>query len=375
MLDGHGGNIYEMARRHGCLKENIIDMSSNINPLGPPPGLLDHLNANLSVTTRLPEVDSGETIKQYAEHLSINPERILAGNGTTQFIYSIPQVLNIRRALIVGPTYSDYADACNLHQITASMMIASESADFCPDLSRLEKKLDCADTVFLCNPNNPTGSYISPTELKRLCRRHLDTRFIIDESYLPFVDQGQSKSMIHSGLENVVVLLSISKIFAIPGLRIGFLVGSSNFIDKFKRHLMPWSVNSLSQAAVHYLTAHNDLVQSFVDKTRHYIRLQREEFFRTFKFITPIKLYPSATPFFLARLPDTISSDWVWSCLANEKVLIRNCSNFPGLSDRFIRISLKTWQANRMLAERLVTLVVNAVNTSLPSENSQTVRV
>ena len=157
MLNGHGGNIFEMARRHGCHADNILDMSSTINPLGPPPGLMDYLRTNLSVATRLPEVDSGETARQYAEYLSVNPHRILAGNGTTQFIYAIPQALESRRILIVGPTYSDYADAWKMHGVSATMMMASESDNFMPDLALLNKKLAEADTVSICNPNNPTG--------------------------------------------------------------------------------------------------------------------------------------------------------------------------------------------------------------------------
>ena len=363
MLSGHGGDVYEMARHHHCTHASIIDMSSNINPLGPPPGLLHYLQASITATTRLPEVDSRQTIRQFAEHLSIDPMQILAGNGTTQFIYSIPQVLDIRKALIIGPVYSDYADACRLHQRSTSMLFADESAGFYPDFSRLSNKLDRADTVFICNPNNPTGSHIDPMELTRMCRQNPDTRFVIDESYLPFMDDGEKNSMILSGLANVIVLLSISKIFAIPGLRIGFLVAPAGIIEKFRRHLPPWSVNGLSQAAVDYLTRHQDIVQSFVKKTRDYLRLQRETFFKTCEHIYPLKLYPSVTPFFLARLPDTMSSDEVCKHLADEKVLIRNCNNFPGLSNQFIRISLKAPEVNRMLAGRLVSLVDKSINT------------
>ncbi|MGD8262442.1 MAG: aminotransferase class I/II-fold pyridoxal phosphate-dependent enzyme, partial [Desulfobacterales bacterium] len=115
MIGGHGGNIYDMARRLGCLTTDIIDMSSNMNPLGPPPGLLDYLADNiLTATTQLPEVDSSEMTENFAAYLGVDAHRLLAGNGTTQFIYSIPRVLETRKALIVGPTYSDYVDACNL---------------------------------------------------------------------------------------------------------------------------------------------------------------------------------------------------------------------------------------------------------------------
>ena len=117
MLIGHGGNIYDLARRLGCAPAEIVDMSSNVNPLGPPPGLQAYLRDNLHVITALPEVDSNSLVRSFAERYDIDSKLVLAGNGSTQFIYSIPQALESKRALILGPTYADYADACRMHHI------------------------------------------------------------------------------------------------------------------------------------------------------------------------------------------------------------------------------------------------------------------
>jgi threonine-phosphate decarboxylase len=357
MISGHGGNVYELARRLGCDPADITDMSSNINPLGPPPGLMDYLKSNIALATRLPEVDSGEITARYAEFLEIDPNRLLAGNGTTQFIYSLPGVLESRRALVAGPAYADYADACKLARVPTFMLIASEADDFHPDLERLESSLAGIDTVFLCNPNNPTGVVIPGAELKDLCRCNPETRFIIDESYLPFVDFKGTESLIRTELENVIVLLSISKIFAIPGLRIGFILGSAATIEKFRRQLWPWSVNCFAHAAVRYLATHKSSIEGFIDRTIRHIESEREVFERTLEQSGRIKLYPSSTPFFLARLPRAVSSESTREYLSRKKILIRNCSNFPGLSDQFIRISLKAQAANRVLAEELNGLV------------------
>jgi len=117
MITGHGGNIYDVARRLGCKPFEIIDMSSNVNPIGPPPGLKEHLKEKLDLITALPEVDAKEISTTFANRYGLDPECVLAGNGTTQFIYTIPQVLGTRKALIIGPTYSDYADACTMHKV------------------------------------------------------------------------------------------------------------------------------------------------------------------------------------------------------------------------------------------------------------------
>ena len=371
MLGGHGGNVYEMARHLGCAPSEIIDMSSNINPLGPPTGLLDYLIKNIDAATCLPEVDSREITNHFARHFDLDPVRLLAGNGTTQFIYMIPHVLETRGALILGPTFADYADACRTQNVLPTMMLADESDDFRPDISRLEQKIEGKDTVFICNPNNPTGSLITRDELEWLCKSHPDTNFIIDESYLPFVNRGEEASMMYPGFPNVVVLVSISKIFKIPGLRIGFVVSCAEKIKKFRRSLPPWSVNSLAQTAGRYLAAQRTEVGLFIRRTKIFFEEQRKEFYKDVEHVPEIKLIPGATPFVLIRLADFLSAGRACAQLARDKILVRDCTNFHGLSDQFIRISLKTRQENRTLAEKLIAVLQSSKPRSQTSGKMQ----
>jgi len=357
MISGHGGNVYELARTLGCSPTEIVDMSSNINSLGPPPGLVDYLKSKIDNLTKLPEVDCREVIRNYAALMDIDPMRILAGNGTTQFIYSIPQVLESKRALILGPTYSDYRDACHRQGVDLSTVVASEHDDFIPDLGGLEKILPHVDTVFICNPNNPTGSLVTREKLQDLCAAYPRTAFIIDESYLPFVDEGENQSLVNAGLENVLVLASISKIFTIPGLRIGFLIGSAERIKKFKASLLPWNVNALAQTAVHYLAENKELVHTFIKNAQLYFQAQKAVFYKKSEPYQALKTFPSSTPFILIKLTGALTAAKVCANLAKDKILVRNCSNFDGLSDRFIRISLKSQEVNRMLTEKLAVLV------------------
>ncbi len=357
MLGGHGGNIYAVARQFGWQPSEITDMSSNINPLGPPAGLMDCLKENLSALTVLPEADGRQTILNFAAYLDIDPERILAGTGTTQFIYALPRVLNSKSALILGPTYADYADAFAMHHIACSILLAEESEDFRPDMDHFRQHLEGKDTVVICNPNNPTGRLIPLDDLQHLCLAHPQTNFIIDESYLPFVMGAENESMVNAGAENVIVLSSLSKIFKIPGLRIGFIIAIPQMIEKFKTYLTPWSVNGLAQAAVHYLAMQRDQIDVFVQNSRLFLETQRKEFYDRFRNAPHVKLYPSCTSFVLIQLPSTIASEEVWTNLVKEKILIRNCSNFDGLSDRYIRISLKAPETNSMLAEKLIALI------------------
>jgi threonine-phosphate decarboxylase len=354
MLKGHGGNIYDLAHRLGCHPSEILDMSSNMNPLGPPPDLVTFLQENIKTIALLPEVDANTIVNVFAGRYNIDPEQVIAGNGTTQFIYSIPRILETKRALIFGPTYADYADACAMHHIPYDYSTAGESADFEHDIKAASQQIQGHDTIFICNPNNPTGNIIPTADLEQLCRSHADANFVIDESYLMFVDGSNKQSMIRSTLPNVMVLNSMSKFFTIPGLRIGFLISSPIIIKKFRTYLLPWSVNSLAQMAVQYLMKQTVEVQTFIENTVKFIAREKDILFETFKNTSFIKLFPSTTCFILARLYGNLTADSLGNHLAHDRILIRNCANFSGLSDRFIRFSLKTSEINRMFAKKLL---------------------
>ncbi len=371
MNGGHGGNIYQAARRLNCRPEDIIDMSSNMNPLGPPPGLLEFLKNRLDLITRLPEVDSRRAIAAFAEYLQIDPACVLAGNGTTQFIYDIPAVLETQRALVVAPTYSDYAHACQLQRVACRTLTSEEANSFRLELDVLCGHLADVDTVFLCNPNNPTGCLIPGEEIHQLCRSHPQIRFVVDESYLPFVPQAEGHSMAGCRLENVVVLASVSKIFKIPGLRVGFMISTPEIIQRFVRHLPPWSMNSLAQLTAEFLATHRRSVERFVRSSRQYFERRRAQFSELLKTVPQIKLYAGRTPFVLMQLPETLSAGLIQNQLDSRRILVRNCANFTGLSERFIRAALQSPRINRLLAEMLIAAVDEAPARQRPGSRRQ----
>lgn len=360
MLTGHGGNIYDLAQRLGCDPFEIVDMSSNVNPLGPPSGLNKFLKEKLKTIVALPEVDAKSTAQLIANHYRLEAAQVIAGNGTTQFIYTLPPALEIKKALILGPTYADYADACEMHNVSYDYLMSAEPLVFQPDIDAAAKHVKDYDTVFICNPNNPTGTLIPTLDLEHLCRSHPDTFFVIDESYLPFVVNSYQMSMVRTGLQNVLVLNSMSKIFRIPGLRVGFLISSHQTIEKFKPFLLPWSVNSLAQAAVDYLMEHRIEVDEFIEKTVLFLETERKLMAQNFQNIAGITIFPSKTSYILAKLHGNITADILCDHLADNGILIRNCSNFTGLSEHFIRISLKTPEINSMLVNKITDFLNNA---------------
>jgi threonine-phosphate decarboxylase len=353
MIKGHGGDIYTLARNLDCEPGDIIDMSSNMNPLGPVPALIEHLRGNLMVLDALPGVDGKGLVGALADVYGLSTEKVLVGNGTTQFIFSAPLALGMKKALILGPTYADYADACRTHKVDLKYVEAEETNQFKPDLKVLSKCLEGFDTAFICNPNNPTGNLIGRLELIDLCKSHPMVRFIIDESYLPFTDQYDETTMLNNDLNNVIVLHSFSKIFCIPGLRLGFMVASPNKAACFRRYYQPWSVNSLAQSAGLFLLNLFSSDDAFIKTTQTFIEKEHQLFRTSLAEVNALKLFPSVTSFILIKIKEKHDASQLCSILSKDRILIRNCGNFEGLSDQYVRISLKDAETNAMVAERL----------------------
>jgi threonine-phosphate decarboxylase len=353
MIIGHGGNIHDVAARLAVSPTDIIDMSSNLNPLGPPQGLVQHLIDTMDTIISLPEVNSKKITSMLADRYGMAHESVLAGNGTTQFIYNIPRALKTQKALVVGPSYADYSDACTMHKAECRMFVTKEKDGFRPDMDELKKAVAKVDTVFICNPNNPTGMMWDNDELQTLCRSFPETFFVIDESYLPFARDSYAESAISFRLPNVLVLNSMSKVFRIPGLRVGFLLAPVALIYRFESLILPWSVNALAQAAVAYLLDHRAMVNEFLKETREFVGNEKQVFLDAMASESDITCFPGATYFVLARLNGTVKAPELYESLLKHRILIRNCSNFNGLDERFVRFSLKDRETNLKLAQRV----------------------
>jgi len=351
MIIGHGGNKKVLAKTLGCAVDDIIDMSSNLNPLGPPEKIETVICDNLFKITSLPEPDAVSMRKGFARFHGIDHTQVVAGNGTTWFIYTIPKALGSKKVLIAGPAYSDYMDACLMHGIAFKHCLAEESDLFEPDIDDISRMAKKADTVFICNPNNPTGSLISREKLEYLIQKHEQTCFIIDESYLPFVDQAHRFSLVSkTRYKNLIVLSSMSKIFRIPGLRTGFLSACQTLVEKMMAYYQPWSVNALAQAVIEDIFDHPEEIEPFYQKTRTYIKTEKKVFIESLKGTQGIQIFNSNTYFILARLTGSMDSREFCKRIGAQKILIRECSNFFGLSDHHVRFSLKKRKINLYLA-------------------------
>jgi threonine-phosphate decarboxylase len=307
----------------------------------------------LDRVTALPEVDAGAMTRAFATRHGLDHRTVLAGNGSTQLIYLLPAVMGWQSVAIAGPTYADYADACRMRAITPHLVPARREEGFQPNLDALSAAADQAEALFICNPNNPTGALLEREHLIALCAAHPNTHIVVDESYLPFVPGWDGHSLLGSGLSNLLVLNSMSKIFRLPGLRIGFVHGTETTIERLRQQMLPWSVNALAQSAVIYLMSQREEMERFVSGSCRRLNAARRAFYQAAAGIQGLRAFPSCTSFILLRLTGDWKASEVWEAMAEARILIRNCGNFEGLSERYIRLSLKDEASNQRAAELL----------------------
>ncbi|PIF02960.1 MAG: histidinol phosphate aminotransferase [Desulfococcus sp.] len=353
MITGHGGDIRSLARRLGCAPEEILDASSNMNPFGPPPGLLDHLRDRLADIRFLPDAAAASAIRDFIRHHELDKAiAVLPGNGTTQLIHALPLALRARRALIMGPTYADYADACAAAGTSVEYLMARPEDGFQPNADAMARRLSASppiDLVFICNPNNPTGQVMARRRLEKLVGTFPQIRFIIDESYLAFMPDAGSVRMMDAAAANLGVLHSMSKIFRVPGLRIGFLAAGNDIAGPMAPHIQPWCLSAPAQAAVSFLCGPASAAAGFIRSSAANLRREHDAVSATLAAIPEVTAFPSAAPFLLIRLPAGIRSGMVCKKMAAAGILVRDCANFTGLSDAYIRISLKTPPENQRI--------------------------
>ncbi|HEY3320000.1 MAG TPA: cobyric acid synthase [Planctomycetota bacterium] len=346
-LSGHGGNVRELAAAAGLSQERLLDFSANLNPLGPPEWLRPVISSTVSSLVHYPDPASSQLLAAASQRYGVSPAEILIGNGSTELLYLLPQALKAAHAIVPVPSYSDYARAARLGGCSVTTLPLSEGAGFALDLSALDvcvRSASARTLVFIGQPNNPTGKLCETERLRELAARHPAAIFIVDEAFADFVDGFDSLTVRRPA--NVVVLLSLTKSFAIPGLRLGCAVASAEIAGRVRELQPPWSVNAIAQAVGVRLMRD----EAYLVRTRQFVRERREELQRALSDVPGLTVFPSAANFLLLRL-DRKDSDapTLASRLLREGIAIRVCSNFTGLDDRFFRVAVRTAQENGCL--------------------------
>lgn len=355
MLEKHGGNIQAFARKRGLSPDQVLDLSASINPLGWPRGVAQAYRRAFAQVAHYPEPYAETLTRALAAYHNLDPRAVLVGNGSTQLIYVLARVLAPRRALLVAPSFSEHKAALQHSHAHIDHLVLRPPL-FALSLDRLQTALTKSyNVLMLTNPNSPTGALLSRAELAaivRLCRT-TQTRLVLDET---FVDWMEEASLKHWAVRNasVIVLRSLTKFFALPGLRVGYLIAQPRLIARLRAQLEPWSVNAIAQEVA--CACLND--QHFAQRSRTFLERERPWLIRQLLAIANLHPLPSQANFLLVQIsPGGMSATELVRRLAAKHILVRDCGNFVGLGKRFFRVAVCTRSENVRLVAALHTIL------------------
>jgi len=339
----HGGNIYEVRRK---FKKEVIDFSANINPLGLPLRAKKAIYMNFDRILHYPDPQARNITQKIAKYWKIDKQNILLANGSVELIYLIMSAYKPKTTLIPIPTFSEYERAAKNIKSRIRFLKLKEKDGFRLNLSCFNK----ADIFFLCNPNNPTGNFI--LENRGAVEKLANKLFVVDEAFMDFLPNQKNHTLIWKAvnLKKIVVLRTFTKFFALPGLRIGYIIAHKDIINKLKQHQPPWNTNSLAQLAAEQIL--ND--KGYIKKTYQLIEKERNFLFRQLAKIKGLKPYPSVTNFLLIKIKNkNLTSSLLRKRLIQRGILIRDCANFRGLDNKSIRVAIRSHSENLKLIRAL----------------------
>ncbi|MBY6030920.1 threonine-phosphate decarboxylase CobD [Halomonas sp. DP8Y7-1] len=353
----HGGQGLVLLQRLGLAgTEPRLDLSASLNPLGPPDWLADWLKDSLESARHYPDPGHPAAYAALAAALGLGADRLLLTNGGAEAIHLVASAYRGGRALIVEPTFGEYARACALNGIAVERYeLNPEGAPL--DIERLTSRLDASadkvDLIFLCRPNNPTGACMAREDVVTLLEaaRRRGALVVVDEAFVDFADPGMSlTALVDQGLP-LILLRSLTKFYALAGLRLGYLVASASCCRRLQRHQPAWSVNGLASALVPALLADTD----FASRTRDWVMAERAYLPLALGRLGLVAL-PTQANFVLFRPPGAPSrakGEGLVRHLARDGVLVRHTHTFAGLDGAWVRVALQQRQGNQLLIRRL----------------------
>lgn len=332
MIEGHGDDIY----RYGSLVR--MNFSSNIFQHADHSALKAHLAEHLDVINNYPAPRPRQLEKLIAQREGISPEAVMVTNGTTEAIYLIAQRFHHSASIIPQPTYNEYADACRLFD----HIISYENDD---ELISLP-----ADRVYwICNPNNPSGNVLMKGFVDYIVRRSPRYTFVIDQAYECYTREKLLAARDMMGLPNVYILHSLSKTYGIPGLRLGYITADPSLINLLRPLRQPWTVGALAIEAGEFLMQHGTPAIANLDD---YLA-ETERLRQGLRQIEGIRVFETKTNYMLCEIADVTATQLKDYLIHEHGILIRDCSNFYGLSNHFFRISTQLPEENDALVDAI----------------------
>lgn len=333
----HGGQIYNADGSTG----NFLDFSANINPLGISEKIRAAIIENLDGVKNYPDPNATELKAAISKRYKVPPENLILLNGAAEFFYLYLNVTRPQKVLIPVPSFSEYERAARAINAEIKYFYTRADENFCIDIKKLLAQ--DSDLIILGRPNNPTGNLISLDEIKTLSA---DKNILVDESFIDFLDVESARNFVS---EKITTVQSLTKIFAIPGLRLGFAVAEKNLAEKLNAAKDIWNVNFLAQKAG--VAALSD--EKFFSDTKNWLSIEKKYFVERLKKFPRLQVFEPAVNFVLMKFDTAELAQTVLKNLRSEKILLRSCENFAGLDARFLRSAIRTRAENLKLLDAL----------------------
>lgn len=350
MKSKHGGELRAFSERFGIPEKAILDFSSNINPLGPPPSLRTLYESSFEELSFYPDAEALEFRREAARHFPLWPENVIAGNGAIELLDLVIRFLKPKRALVIEPAFSEYRRILNREGAEIRSISLREKDDFRFSSPELVNALQGIEALLLAHPNNPTGTHLPKGELLLLLEeaKRRNVFVILDEA---FVDWAPELSLAREVRDDSYFFLirSLTKFFSLPGIRIGYGLGSRKLIEKLHGFQVPWSCNRLAQKLG--TAALRD--ESFQAESRAWLSEEREGLTAQLKEVPGLKVYPSAANFILVRHAHEPGSAALFETLGRQGIYVRDLSETPVLGPSYLRISVRKRDENQRLLEAL----------------------
>ncbi len=347
----HGGNLRALARAFGRPEGGILDFSASLNPLGPPEWLRPLLSSRVSSLAHYPDPESCELRAVVADRYGTTEAEVMLGNGSTEILSILPRALGRKKALVMAPSYGDYRRWTELAGMEIETWPLVAEQDFRTDFDALERRMTPHSLILLGRPNNPDGQVCDAEELRQLATRRPDVMFLVDEAFGDFVEGFESLTTRRPS--NVIVLLSLTKSYAIPGLRLGCAIADAEIARGVRRLQPAWTVNTLAQAVG--VAALRDV--EYLRRTREQVRQWRDGFLRGLRAAPGLTIWEGRANYLLARIESVeggLDAPKLAECLIREEgMALRVCENFQGLDGRYFRVAVRTEDENTRLCHAL----------------------
>lgn len=348
-MNFHGGDIYSLQNR-------VLDFSSNINPLGVPESFRQSLMERMDDFIRYPDLKYRALRGALAEYLEFNePELIIPGNGAVELIFKTIASLGVRRMITLSPTFSEYAHAGEQRGVEVI-----DLPGYGPDFDSLHtdellERLEPKTLVVICNPNNPTGTFVPRDQMCRLAEKLLnsDCFLLIDEAFIEFTDEYPANSMVGelNRFPNLLIVRAATKFFGMPGIRLGFAVSRNReLVQEIENRLEPWNVNAA--AVIAGCTVYRD--REYIERSREWVRTERTFLFEKLRAIPELTVYPSKTNYHLVRIKSPDLDAWQFKGkMITKGILVRTPDGFHHLSPYHLRLAVKDRASNEKMVQAI----------------------